>query len=52
MHFQVVDKVGAPLKAFNGHNDEAIELITRCKEGGRRRHLPPNNISKKATDSK
>ena len=51
MHFQVVDKVGAPLKAFNGHNDEAIELITRCKEGGRR-HLPPNTISKKATDSK
>ena len=35
MHFQVVDKVGAPLKAFNGHNDKAIELITRCKEGGR-----------------
>ena len=50
MHFQVVDKVGALLKAFNGHNDEAIELITGCKEG-ERRHLHPN-ISKKATDSK
>ena len=48
--FSSIDEVVAPLKAFNGHNDEAIELITRCKEG-ERRHLPPN-ISKKATDSK
>ena len=33
--FSSIDEVVAPLKAFNGHNDKAIELITRCKEGGR-----------------